>query len=792
MRNTRISQTVKNLISGISQQPELLRLPEQLDQQVNGFSTEASGLQKRPPTLYVNNLGSAPTNPNSLVHLINRDENEKYLMLFDGASLKVYDTLGNGHSVNYEGDGQAYITVSNPRKSLRLVTIADYTFIVNRDKVVRMGNNVVGDTWNEHSCIVNVKSGQYGRTYMIIINGQTMAQYTTPNGDKPEDAQCIDTNYIRDRLAEALNTTGKGAWRIEKYNSCLYLENWNVTVSSVKCVDGFNNQGMFGFIHTAQKFTNLPAETRDGYVVKVLGDTGSGSDDYYVKFSASENIWKECARPGVKAGFDTSTMPHVVVRNSDGSFTVKPAAWEDRETGDDDSNPYPSFVDGKINDVFLFRNRLGFLSGENIILSRSATFFNFWMGSAVEVQDTDPIDLAVSNNEVDTLYHAVPFSQDLILFSAHSQFILQAGGVLTPQNAAAPLATQFTSATEVKPVGAGRRMYFIVKRAEFSSLNEYYTMNDTVGTKDAQDVSAHIPNFIPNGVYEICPSNNEHILLVLSTGNTSRIYVYKYLFSEEDRMQSSWSYWEFKGATILGGGFFESTFFMLLIRDGELYMEKMIFTYNTKDYNDEPYRVFLDRKAVSAPISDANYDSINERTHLSIKNAYGNLSIGAKYGVVTQDGHYYEFSYNDVKNDNVYINRDLRGQKLIFGELFTFYVQFSQLIIKQRESAGIVAEDEGRLQVSRMKINFAKSGYFEVYVRNKDPRPEHVYYHTARVMGATNNKMNVIPMETGAMVIPIMSKNDNCQISIKTQAPTAMSLMGFTWEGNYIKRTRTI
>ena len=40
MRNTRISQTIKNLISGISQQPDLLRLPEQLDQQVNGFSTE--------------------------------------------------------------------------------------------------------------------------------------------------------------------------------------------------------------------------------------------------------------------------------------------------------------------------------------------------------------------------------------------------------------------------------------------------------------------------------------------------------------------------------------------------------------------------------------------------------------------------------------------------------------------------------------------------------------------------------------------------------------------------------
>ena len=112
--------------------------------------------------------------------------------------------------------------------------------------------------------------------------------------------------------------------------------------------------------------------------------------------------------------------------------------------------------------------------------------------------------------------------------------------------------------------------------------------------------------------------------------------------------------------------------------------------------------------------------------------------------------------------------------------------------ITHREEDGNVAEGESRMQGSRMKNNFAKSGYFEVHVAHKGTRPSHVYYHTARVLGATNNTMNVIPMETGSMVIPIMSKNDNCRISIKTQAPTAMSLMGFTWEGNYIKRTRTI
>ena len=47
-----ISQSVKNLVQGISQQPPFVRYPEQLEEQVNGFSTEVDGLQKTTCTLY--------------------------------------------------------------------------------------------------------------------------------------------------------------------------------------------------------------------------------------------------------------------------------------------------------------------------------------------------------------------------------------------------------------------------------------------------------------------------------------------------------------------------------------------------------------------------------------------------------------------------------------------------------------------------------------------------------------------------------------------------------------------
>lgn len=46
-----ITQRIDNFIEGVSQQSPRIRHPEQLETQINGYSTEAGGLQKRPPTV---------------------------------------------------------------------------------------------------------------------------------------------------------------------------------------------------------------------------------------------------------------------------------------------------------------------------------------------------------------------------------------------------------------------------------------------------------------------------------------------------------------------------------------------------------------------------------------------------------------------------------------------------------------------------------------------------------------------------------------------------------------------
>ena len=124
----------------------------------------------------------------------------------------------------------------------------------------------------------------------------------------------------------------------------------------------------------------------DGYVVKVA-NSAELEDDYYLEFNGDNGIdgygvWEETFKPGIDSVFNGYSMPHQIVRkfNESGNifFEVSPVDWENRLVGDNITNPAPSFVGKHINKLILYRNRLGIMADENIILSRPGDYFNFW------------------------------------------------------------------------------------------------------------------------------------------------------------------------------------------------------------------------------------------------------------------------------------------------------------------------------------------------------------------------------------------------------------------------------
>jgi hypothetical protein len=98
-----IKGSLPNLLNGVSRQPMSVRLPTQLEEQINGFSTPARGLQKRPPTFHIAKVTGIPAN--TFVHHINRDQAERYKVLVTDGDLKVSTWTGREdcHVPEWEG-----------------------------------------------------------------------------------------------------------------------------------------------------------------------------------------------------------------------------------------------------------------------------------------------------------------------------------------------------------------------------------------------------------------------------------------------------------------------------------------------------------------------------------------------------------------------------------------------------------------------------------------------------------------------------------------------------------------
>lgn len=830
-----IQQTIKNLIAGISQQPPKLRHAEQLEEQINGFSTEAGGLQKRPPTQHIKRLPALPLK--TKVHLINRDENERYIVAFTGDSLKIFDINGNEKTVKMENGADTYVTCSEPNKQLKAITVADYTFIVNTTKVVEMDTtNKSPNAWEEQGALIVIRQGQYGRKYKVNIKDQLYV-YETPDGGAASHSTMIATDYITNQLFEKLAGTFKRTFEsltdeeLNKYNVTKKKEsyytgrddrlvtrtyyiykgkayskydtfapegvqgvivikgtNWIQLIGDLKDLsvsDGFNGEALKLFTNTTPRFEILPSTAPSGYTVIVKGEKAS-DDDYYVKYDIGQQLWTETTKPNTEINYKSSTMPYILRREADGTFTCTTADWNERKTGDEDSNPTPSFVGNKINDIFFFRNRLGIISGEAVNLSRTSDFFNFWVDSATSIVDTDPIDLQVSHNRVSTLYNAVPFNQDLYLFSAQTQFILRAEGVLSPKTAVIDQVTEFDADTWVKPIGVGRNLYFTAHKTDFTTVQEYFAVADSTTQKNATDVTGHVPNFLKNSIYSLKACNNENLLIALSDNQRDTMYIYKFLFLNDSKAQASWSSWTFDGE-IIGADFINSVMYLVINRGGNTFLEKLPISYNTKDFVSESYRVMLDRKFKTT--LHGTFDKDTKEMRYDVKSIYGDAySEPREYTIVLKNGSVYSGKDTVVIPHQV---EPLEDFECFVGVSYEFKFIYSTFFIKQASQTGTDTIPNDRLQLRFLHINYDNTGEFEVIVNATGKTPKH-YKMTARIVGTPSNQVGIHPLETGEFRVPLMGRNTDTEVTVINTSPLPSAFNTTVWQGLVTYKFRQI
>lgn len=765
-----VNSPIANLFNGVSQQPAQLRLVSQCEASENFYPTIATGLRKRPPTEFKAKLSSS-LNKSAYAAVLNRDTTERYVLLVNNGTLEVYDAFtGAQKTVNFP-DGTGYLGSATPRKDFATVTIADYTFVVNKEMSVAMGTATAPANPNVAYISFSYAGSGATRTMSVLVDGVTKASATTPNTDT---SVSTPINALLSQLQAAL----PGYTVTKPYNNLIKVLKADSTPFVLKVTDDYGGATMKVIQGSVQVFSDLPQEVDDGYVCYIASEPGQDGNGYYVRYNSAQNAYVECPKPGVKTALDPATMPHKLVREANGTFTFSAVTWASREVGDDASAPQPSFVGRRINDVFFYRNRLGFLSDENTILSSSGDYFNFWPKTATAVLDSDPIDQAAANTKVSILRHAVPFNKVLLLFSDQTQFQLSSGDilVLTPKSIKVDPVTEFTSSAQCKPVGAGHELFFVVEKDGWAGMREYFVDQNTL-SNDASDTTAHVPAYIPSGVFKLAVSTSEDCLFALSENDPNAVYVYKYFWGKNEKVQSAWFRFKLDTEdTVMGCDFVGSTAYLIIGRNDGIYLEEVNLQAAKKD-SGLPFHALLDRKVPLTGI----YDAPTDTTSWPLPWAYA----GQVYGVAGSSFGSRAGSTLTLSRVSQYMasapgNWTL-GQVYV-GVGYTARYRFSEQFLKDGNNVAIAA---ARIKIRRMLVSYVDSSYFRIEV-TPPGRPTAVHAFTGKVLGLSGVTLGTVPLSSGTKRFPVMADSKGVKIELVNDSPLPSTFQGAEWEGEVV------
>ncbi len=675
-----ISSVIPSLFNGVSQQPAPLRHTSQGELQENCYSTIATGLRKRPNTVHLSKLRAAAAE-DVHIHLINRDTTERYIVvLFDG-DLEVYDlATGAAKTVTFP-DGKAYLDVVTPREDFALMTVADYTFVVNKTVLTAM---------------------------TATLSPATL--------------------------------TG-----------------------------------------TVQKFSDLPGAPAVGNVYKIQGDNSNQFDDYYVVRSAA-NVWVETIAPSTKTTLDAATMPHRLTRNGDGTFTFAKLTWDNRLVGSDTSAPIPSFIDKAIGGIYFHRNRLGFVADENIIMSRSGSYFNFWPETVTAVLDTDPIDVATAHTKVSIINFVVPFNKALLLFSDQTQFQISGGDILTPKTANSEVVTEFESSWQCQPVSMGNSLFFVMDRGGATGVREYFVDDSTI-SNDASDVTAHVPSYVPNNVFKLAASSNDNVLFALTLEERNAVYVYKMYWDAEEKVQSSWGKFLFAtGDVVLGCDLITNTLYFIIQRADGIYLESMSLQEAATDTG-LTFPVLLDRKVSLTGV----YTSGTNKTVWTLPYVEsGDVSVVLGSSFTSGKGS--RLNTTVLSSTTIQATGNYSAYPCIVGRNYTARYRLSEQYVRDGNKVAITS---GKLMLRRMHLNYSNTGQFTVEVTPR-ARETYTYRYTGLNLGTLQALIGTPAITSGTFTFPIRTSNLGVTIDIINDSYLPSIFQSAEWDAEFVTKAQRV
>jgi hypothetical protein len=722
------TRTLPALMNGISQQPPILRSPDQTEDEVNTWGKIATGLARRPPTTTIQKLAGDLDLSDVTVHHINRDISERYLVIIAEGGIRVFDeTTGVEKTVNAPL-GWAYL--NEPGSAYRAVTVADYTFIVNTKRSV--GTSAPG-----------------------ADQVAPPADYRFPGGLAP------------------LNVSGYLGY-ILAGSQAQYTPN--------------PTGGTYEGIRASME--DLPDPVCNGCVYEIRGGSETSFVSYYVRGDGV--VWNETVRPGLAHQLDANTMPHALVREADGTFTFAPFSWQPRRVGDHETNPFPPFVGRTIRDIFFYQNRLGLLTDETVVFSAAGDYGEFFRRTVLDYIDSDTLAASAATTDVAVLDFAVPMSDGVMLFSRQRQFSLTNGeSGLSAHSIAIQPVTTYIMSPNVKPSPLGSQVHFASDAKGYVAIQEYTRLSGADPT-EAADISAHVPKLIPQGASQLISAPDLDALFVIvgnaDEPERSKMYVYQFFWDGDSKIQSAWRRWDFGDGKVISGTYESGALHLLMERPDGYFLEKMSLGPSAVSEN-QSRTIYLDRAETLTGVYNAGTNTTTFTLKSTLDPAKVRLVRGL--GADTPESIILPASY-DVDGLTITVPGNESGDAITIGELYETRVVFSLQFAQDWQGRALTTGrlQLHTFTLNTIDTAYLRSEVFpygrEAAVIN--PGLMHSQEFIGRRLGTIGATLGQHAYVGGPFTFSVAAQSSQVSIEAVNDSPYGSTITSGEWEGLFFSR----
>ena len=633
------------------------------------------------------------------------------------------------------------------------------------------------------------------------------ATYTETNTSVALNASTILGDLISD-----INGFNKG-YTVERIGNGLYITNTypfiittpDPTLMDVISVTDQQQEGETteNYITQVNTISRLPNQCKHGYIAKVV-NSESAEDDYYVKFFGNndldgEGLWEECAKPGIPHTINNKTMPHVLIRTSnvtvdgDGDliseFYVGPVKWGPRAAGDELTNPRPSFCPppganfgDTINATVFFRDRLAFLSRENIVMSRTGEYFELFGQSALTIADNDPIDVASSSTVPAILHEGIVVPSGLIVVSPNQQFLLRTeNDILSPLTAKITNISSYNINPNTKPISLGTTVAFFSNTGKYS---RFYEMLNITSTADPEIVeqSKSAGTLLPQDL-ELITDSQENDLVMACERDSNIVWCFKYFNTGERRALNSWFYWSMLGNVVQHAVIKDNYYAALEADDGSVYLVRADLRplRDTTTFTEDNFRIHFDYYGSVATAAMTYNESTNATTFTLPIPYFADEELQA-FSMGDEPGRIGDITVDGTTGS---LLGDWTNEDIALGYTFNMRVEFPTIYptAKSGLSGTLQADTRGYLTLNRIKVTLGDSGYYEAKLKSFARDDRIITYESATAGTYLANTASIRDETT--ITVPVYDKNTNFNLELSSKHPSPTTLYSMEWEGNY-------